>query len=1731
MITSLQRSLFLRLRWCLAALTLLVGFVGCGRSELEGDFDAAVGDVPIGPDRPDVPRALTGISLSPPTVTLAVGSSATLTVTGFFSDGSSADVTGMAGFTVSNASVAAVRGRTVTALRAGTATVTASVSGFSARATVTVPTATLRAIEVNPGFATVGAGGTVRFSAIGVLTDGTRADISGSVLWESSDPSVASVDPGGLATGRAAGRVNISARLGMLSGSASLEVSGARLVALGITPVNPTVPVGVTVRFTVTGTYADGSTADVTASVTWTSSNPASFAVATGGVGSSFNAGRSLVQARLGALVASVTVVVTGARLVSIAITGLISTTPVGSRQNLRATGTYSDGTTTDLTTTVTWTSSDPMVADVSNAAGSQGQVTALAAGTSTITATLGDVRGSASVTVTAATLREVRVSPAMATLPVRVRVAFTATAVYSDGSTADVTTMVLWSSSDPSVLPIDRAGAGATLRPGMVTISASLGAVTGSTVVTVSMATITSVTVAPATGTLPLRGTIALRALGTASDGSTVDLTTSVFWSSLNPGVASVSNVPGSQGVTTGLSAGMATIQVQYLALRATAVVTVTAASLTALTIAPPTATLSVGATSNFRATGTFSDGSSADLTTSVTWSSNVPGVASVSNVPGSQGMVTANMAGMATVTATSGMLSATAAVTVAGAVTLTGLAITPPALTLAAGTSAAVTVTGTYSDGTTADVTAMATWTSSNAMVATALAGRVTAVAPGMATVTARVGMLSATAAVTVPTATVTAVNITPSAAMTSTGGSAAFRAEAVLSDGTRQDVTATAAWATSDASIATVSATGVATGVRPGVVTVTATVAMARGMASLTVTAATLRSIQVSPMDPTVSVGASVRFTATGIYSDGSSSDITAAVAWATSSSATVSVDAAGNGRALGAGTSVVTASVGMLSGSTTVTVTAATLRTLTVAPGTATLSPGGTVSLRALGTYSDGTTTDLTATVTWSSSGPMVASVSNAMGSNGLVTALAPGMVTVTAASAGVTGAATVTVSPATLRAITITPAASTLPAGATVMLRATGTFSDGSTRDLTESATWSSAAAATASVSDVLGSKGLVRGASPGMTTISAQFSGVTGTAAVTVTMASLLSIAVSPADASTTAGLRSNYRATGAYSDGTMADLTASVTWTTADGAVATISNVAGAQGQLLARAAGRTTVSATLGAVLGMTTVTVTGATLRSVSVTPIAISSPVGFRVQYTAFAVFSDGSSRNVTGMAAWTSSDPMVANINAMGNALPVAPGGVTITATFMGVAGSTTLTVVPGTITALQVTPVAPRLAPGAMQGFQAVAVFSDGTSRNVTGMTTWTSSNPMVLTIGTLGPMRGVGTAVGAGTATVTATYMGSMGSTPVTVTSSTVVLLSVNPAAITVPVGARRQYTVQAVFSDGTSRDVTGMATWTSSNPMSVQVSDTPGSRGLAVAVAAGTATITAQWMGLSGTATFTATPAMLTTVQVTPFTPSINVGAAQQFQATGIYSDGTSAPLTNMCVWTSSDNAVAVVTTGGAPRGNARGLSAGTATITADCMGVRGSTTLTVTNATITRIQVTPFVNTVPVGYAVQLQATAIYSDGTTRPVTGMSTWTSSLPGIAFVSDAPGSRGFTTALAPGMATVTVQFLGATGTATVTVTSATLRSLAIAPVPAVVAPGANLQLNATGTFSDGTTLDLTNFVTWLSTDITVADVSNAPGSRGLATGFRAGMTTVTAERSGVRGMTTLSVR
>ena len=173
---------------------------------------------------------------------------------------------------------------------------------------------------------------------------------------------------------------------------------GKSLSAITVTPANSSVAKGLTQAFIATGIYTDNSTQDLTASVTWSSSNTAAATITSGGLATGASVGSTTIKATLGSVSGSTVLTITAPQLVSLAVTPANGSVSVNGTQAYTATGTYTDTSTQNLTASVTWSSSNTAAATITTA----GVATGVAVGSTTIQANLGVIGGSTGLTVTA---------------------------------------------------------------------------------------------------------------------------------------------------------------------------------------------------------------------------------------------------------------------------------------------------------------------------------------------------------------------------------------------------------------------------------------------------------------------------------------------------------------------------------------------------------------------------------------------------------------------------------------------------------------------------------------------------------------------------------------------------------------------------------------------------------------------------------------------------------------------------------------------------------------------------------------------------------------------------------------------------------------------------------------------------------------------------------------------------------------------------------------------------------------------------------------------------------------------------------------------------------------------------------------------------------------------------------------------------------------------------------
>ncbi len=343
----------------------------------------------------------TSLEITPDGFSIAVGSTTQLSVAARNRKGTEIPTTPPT-WRSSDTTVVRVRDGGVSALKAGTALVIASVGSLADTVTATATAAALPidSIAVSPLTASVIVGQKVALTAEALATDG-KAVAETDITWSTSNPAIATVTSAGSVTGVAVGNAKIKASAGGKSSSAAVTVQPVPAVAVASVALSPSpiaVTEGKTLQLTATTKAADGSTL-TGRTITWASSNENVAKVSASGLLTGVGAGTAAISAMSEgkADTASAQVTASVVAVASVTMNAASATLKVGDSKQLVATAKDAAGNT--LTgRTITWASSKAAAASVS----SSGLVKALAAGSASITATVDGKSAASAITVEA---------------------------------------------------------------------------------------------------------------------------------------------------------------------------------------------------------------------------------------------------------------------------------------------------------------------------------------------------------------------------------------------------------------------------------------------------------------------------------------------------------------------------------------------------------------------------------------------------------------------------------------------------------------------------------------------------------------------------------------------------------------------------------------------------------------------------------------------------------------------------------------------------------------------------------------------------------------------------------------------------------------------------------------------------------------------------------------------------------------------------------------------------------------------------------------------------------------------------------------------------------------------------------------------------------------------------------------------------------------------------------
>jgi uncharacterized protein YjdB len=1883
---------------------------------------------------------LSSIAIEPASARLALGTGVRLHATGRFSDGSTQPISDDVQWSSDAERVASVDARgAVQALALGSATIAAELSGVRATCAITVTGAQVTSIDLTPASATVEQGGTIPLVATAVFDDDSTQDITRSASWTSSDDAVAEVDADGVVSGVGQGSAAISAAFGGQLASATIEVSGEALVAIAIAPALPEpLPIGASQQFQLTGTLAGGGSVDLTynTNVSFESSNPGACAISnqdgSKGVASGVALGETMISASFVGFghvlnAEPIALSCTDARLVSLVIEPDSSTIPAGVELPFTAVGTYSDGSIHDETESSDWSVGDGDVATVGAAAGRQGIVHALLAGDTAVTASQ-EIAGTtisaqAVLHVDLGVLSVLQVSGTHqvakgATTP------FHATGLFSDGYSYDLTSVVAWSLSDPHGTPARASISNASGSEGVltaldftdasdrlddITVIASWagGGVRGSSKLSILTDVISEVQVVvgsrastpglpflpdlcysdgcPGTsvqgGPIPVGETARAYAVCRFEDERFELCDQRVTFVSGTTSVIDVSNELGEKGLVSALGPGSSTIGVMPIdgALIHSATVGTSDCPVQALTVetfdpaeptfnavpaGPDALEIPPGTSRQLRvraqldlaangcSSGPSAGGGGYDATEAATWSSSDGEVADMSSLD-ERGLVRAEKMPAspftADITAAFGGQSDSGRVHV-GAACLIGLQVTPsdvdlpyvldydprPASVRSQGVSAQLSALGTFSDGSTVDVSDDVAWAvlgggdvlevDEHGRATTLGLGAVQLQAGSAAIATCDDQALSATVDVAVSARRLAGLTLSPEQPLLARGSSLQLTATGTFDDDSVYDLSHDASWTSSNTSVAIVAGTGLALAADvEGAAIVSAAIAGITASVPLTVQGRHVTGVTLSIEDDGCSsaglypLGAEIPLHVLAHYEDGGDADVTLSAQLTSTVKAAVTFS---GGRALTvlAGATQLSATLdGVSSPPVAIDVRGATLDSITVREAASGLDTGWTIPqglsapFVALAQYTLASppatvipACDVTRRVTWDASPSARIGIDPDTG-----VALATnevGSVSVSATIGQVSDLSTGSVAGACLQALEAMPGSAMLLEGDAQDVHVRGVYSDGSTNDSlpigidiahagvfdvtagTNPGDFAIASGVGApgegTAVFVLESSAVPGVMCPGLDLISVQLP-------VVVTPAELSDIGVlcygMAAFGGSTTGdtmapnVRSSCIATGELSDGTSVDVTKVATWSSTVPAVADV----GGDGTLHSFIPGSTSISAQIGDITGSVPVTVNDATLQGITVSSLVSSRPVGFQVPFVAIGQYSVAggglvAQYGVTADATWTTSAPTVASVGDgpgdKGVVTTLLPSGgpIQVIASYQGHMAQADFTVNAGTPASIAIAN-AGDVHQGLHLQLNAIVTYDDvdASTRDVSSEATWGSSDANVFAAPAAGLLTGKNP--GSAFATVQLGALDSQAS--VTVLPACVQSIALTSSALTVPRDVPVDFSAVATMSDGSHAPIDDSAGWSSSDPTrmaapqggyafsssdaapgKVEIGASPGVS-LAKCPDADLAAVTPR-------VTITITGASLSAIDLAPGDASVPAGQQLQLTATGAYSDGSHHDITRRCAFTSADPFIASVA-GGLDDPEAGSCSAnhtGATTVSAS-QGLRsGAANVHVTGATLENITVlgmklaTGLASDPPAacrdrgssssyalgpatvpddGFITYARAIGTFSDGEELDVTDQVTWSSSDDTIASVSDQIGDKGRITSvyrssnavLQNAMTVIRASQGAVSGTMPLIVRDAFLNALVIdrehdsEPDPMTLAVGSERTLQLHGRFgaTEGVLADGDEFfcigeaASWSADLGGYVQVSSAPGQRGALSGERVGSAVVTA--------------
>jgi hypothetical protein len=805
--------------------------------------------------------------------------------------------------------------------------------------------------------------------------------------------------------------------------------------------------------------------------------------------------------------------------------------------------------------------------------------------------------------------------------------------------------------------------------------------------------------------------------------------------------------------------------------------------------------------------------------------------------------------------------------------------------------------------------------------------------------------------------------------------------------------------------------------------------------------------ITNLVLSKNELVLEVGSTTNITSTAIFTSGTTENVTVKTDW-NSGSADVASVYAGAVTGKKEGTAVITATYLAKTVIVNVTVTKK-VKSLTKDKQLINLRFNQSEAVVVTAYYDDGTTEDVSNKADWTSSNDSIATVTN-----GLVKGLASGSTTITAKYNNQSLSLPVNVE-IIKRIDAVKPEISLLLHGSEKM-KLMATYPDGTVEDVAEKAEWTTDKE---NVADVL--KGTVTGYGPGQATLTATYG--TKSATIKVDVDNAVKLDMNKQNLFMKKNGTEQLTLTATYANGSTDNTIAErAEWSSSDENIVYVF-----KGKLTANAIGQATITAKFGEKEITTIVDVD--VPRRLEANEETFVMKTGDTADITLYATYADPTVEKeiVTDRAKWVVDNTTAIDV-LKGKITAYKPGEATVTASYGGKNVVIKVQVdIPSVITPSSKTV---NLAIGANEQIKLIPTGMDGVAgADVASKAEWVSSSPTIVDVN-----KGLITGLATGAAVVTAKY----GTRTVTIQVSVGVLdtLTTTASSMVLKKGESQKIDVTAKYKDGTTKEVSSDVVWTSSNGKAATVES-----GKITAIGSGETTITATLDSKSVSVTVSVDTADALTASSMYLV--FDLGEIKQITVTATDPLDVEKDVTTEAEWKSSNAQIVQVA-----KGTVTPVTRGKATLTATYGGK--SVTISVEIGVVSELRVDQRFISMKAGSSMTVQLTAVLSDGSTRDVTSAASWKTSSYKVADVAN-----GTITAMGPGKTTVTGTFGGKAIGLPIDVD--TLKYLKTDVVKLELKAGQDVQITATGTYTDGSDENVTVPAMWVSSNIQVVDVKD----------------------------------